>query len=168
MPKKRHRQIVAALDDALMKKLRRSRALIAKELPELVAKDQRLHDAMRDALRAARCGERSIRARFSCLTLRSAAETDLGTLDAFLTAERPLTSDIIDRLAKILKLKLEAIGSRPRPSAVQGRMNVLADSVRFDESEPHRHPDGQPATRKPFISFHCSGVYSTSRALLPL
>ncbi len=40
------------------------------------------------------------------------AETDMDTLDAFLMGERPLTSDIIDRLTKILKLKLEAIGPK--------------------------------------------------------
>ena len=47
MPKKKQRQIMAKLDDSLMKSLRRSRALIAKELPELIEKDQRLYDAMR-------------------------------------------------------------------------------------------------------------------------
>jgi hypothetical protein len=50
--------------------------------------------------------------------LADRAQTDTDTLDAFLTGERPLTSDIIDRLTKILKLKLGAIGSKqkPRPS----------------------------------------------------
>src|SRR5947209_18404311 len=43
MPKKR--RIVDHLPDALMKDIIRSRKLIAKELPELVEKGQRLHDA---------------------------------------------------------------------------------------------------------------------------
>jgi hypothetical protein len=33
------------------------------------------------------------------------------TLDAFLTGDAQLTSDIIDRLTKFLKLSLQAVGS---------------------------------------------------------
>ncbi len=48
MLKKKHRRIVNKLNDALLKKVRRSQALIAKELPELIEKDQRLYDAMQE------------------------------------------------------------------------------------------------------------------------
>src|SRR5207302_1214379 len=48
MPKKKQRRIVDKLSPALMKKLRRSRALIAEELPQLIEKGQRLYDAMRE------------------------------------------------------------------------------------------------------------------------
>src|SRR5713226_1496188 len=101
-----------------MKKLRRSRALIARELPELVEKDQRLHDAMQERTTsgALRCAIHSSKILLPDLADR--AQTDMDTLDAFLTAERPLTSDVIDRLAKILKLKLATVGTKqdPRPS----------------------------------------------------
>jgi len=36
----------------------------------------------------------------------------MNTLDSFLTGERALTPDVIDRLTKVLKLKLAAIGSK--------------------------------------------------------
>jgi len=112
MRKKNQRRIVDKLDDALMKKLRRSRALIAKELPELIAKDQRLTDAMQERTTSGALRRAIHSSKILLPDLADRAQTDLDTLDAFLTGERPLTSDIIDRLAKILKLKLEAVGSK--------------------------------------------------------
>jgi hypothetical protein len=115
MPKKKQRRIVGKLSESVMKRLRRSRLLIAKELPELIQKDQRLHDAMQErttsgALRRAIHGSKIL-----LPDLAERALTDMDTLDAFLTGERPLTSDIIDRLAKVLKLKLETTASKPKP-----------------------------------------------------
>ncbi|HMF19029.1 MAG TPA: hypothetical protein VKE98_17605 [Gemmataceae bacterium] len=115
MAKKKARKVVDKLSEPLMKKLRRSRLLIAKELPELIKKDQRLHDAMREqttsgALRRAIHGSKIL-----LPDLADRALTDMDTLDAFLTGERPLTSDVIDRLTKVLKLKLERPTSKPKP-----------------------------------------------------
>ena len=118
MRKKNQRRIVGKLSDTLMKKLRRSRALIAKELPELIEKDQRLHDAMRERTASGALRRAIHSSKLLLPDLADRAQTDMDTLDAFLTGERLLTSDIIDRLTKILKLKLEAIGpkQKPRPS----------------------------------------------------
>jgi hypothetical protein len=118
MPKKKQRRIVEKLSPALMKKLRRSRALIAKELPQLIEKGQRLYDAMLEPTPSGALRRAIHSSKLLLPDLAERAQTDMDTLDAFLTGERPLTSDIIDRLAKILKLKLEAVGPRrkPRPS----------------------------------------------------
>src|ERR1700674_5071589 len=118
MRKKKHRQIVGKLGDALMKKVRRSRALIAKELPELIEKDQRLFDAMRERTTSGALRRAIHSSKILLPDLADRAQTEMNTLDAFLTGERPLPSDIIDRLTTILKLKLEAITSKhkPRPS----------------------------------------------------
>jgi hypothetical protein len=112
--KKKQRRIIDKLDAVLMKKLRRSRALIAKELPDLIEKDQRLHDAMRERTTSGALRRAIHSSRILLPDLAERAETDMDTLDAFLTGERPLTSDVIDRLAKILKLRLEAVGSKPK------------------------------------------------------
>ena len=106
------RHIVDKLDEVLMKELRRSRALIAKELPALIEKDQRLYDAMQERSTSGTLRRAIHASKILLPDLASRAQTDMDTLDAFLTGERPLTSDIFDRLAKILKLKLEAIGRR--------------------------------------------------------
>jgi proline dehydrogenase len=112
MPKKKQRQVVEKLSAAVMKKLRRSRALVAKELPTLIDKDQRLSDAMQEPTTSGALRRAIHSSKLLLPDLADRAQTDSDNLDAFLTGERPLTSDVIDRLAKILKLKLEAIGSK--------------------------------------------------------
>jgi hypothetical protein len=112
MQKKKQRQIVDKLSDAVMKKVRRSRALIAKELPKLIEKDQRLCDAMQEPTTSGALRRAIHSSKILLPDLADRARTDMDTLDAFLTGERPLTSDIIDRLAQILKLKLEAVSSK--------------------------------------------------------
>jgi hypothetical protein len=115
MPKKRQRKIVAKLSESVMKKLRRSRLLIAKELPELIEKDQRLHDAMQEQTTSGALRRAIHSSKILLPDLADRALTDMDTLDAFLTGERPLTSDIIDRLTKLLKLKLEGPTGKPKP-----------------------------------------------------
>jgi hypothetical protein len=112
MSKKKQRQLVEKLPGALMKKLRRSRTLVAKDLPGLIEKDQRLADAMHESTTSGALRRAIHSSKILLPDLADRARTDSDTLDAFLTGEGPLTSDVIDRLAKILKLKLEAIGSR--------------------------------------------------------
>lgn len=112
MQKKSTRRIVARLDDKLVKQLRRSRTLVARELPELIEKDQRLYDAMRErttsgALRRAIHGSKIL-----LPDLADRVGTDLDCLDAFLTGGGILTSDVIDQLTKVLKLRLKAIRSK--------------------------------------------------------
>src|ERR1700687_1446238 len=113
---KKKRRIADNLSDVVMKRIRRSRALIAKELPELIEKDQCLHDAMRERTASGALRRAIHSSKLLLPDLAARTQTDMDTLDAFLTGERPLTSDIIDRLTKILKLKLEPIGSKQKPS----------------------------------------------------
>jgi hypothetical protein len=117
---KKKRQIAENLSDAVMKRIRRSRALIAKELPELVEKDQRLHDAMQEHTTSGSLRRAIHSSKILLPDLADHVQTEIDTLDAFLTGERPLTSDIIDRLTKVLGLKLNAIRvkQKPRPSKV--------------------------------------------------
>jgi hypothetical protein len=112
MGKKKQRQVVEKLPGALMKRLRRARARVAADLPRLIEKDQRLTDAMQQSTTSGALRRAIHSSKILLPDLADRAQTDSDTLDAFLTGEGPLTSDVIDRLAKILKLKLEAIGSR--------------------------------------------------------
>jgi len=117
MAKRKRRRIVDKLSDAITKRLRRSRALVAKELPELIAKDQRLHDAMHEPTTSGALRRAIHSSRILLPDLADRAQVDMDSLDAFLTGERPLSSDSIDRLAGILKLKLEAAAAKHRPRA---------------------------------------------------
>src|SRR2546430_1869736 len=94
MGKKKPRQIVGKLGDALMKKVPRSRALLAKELPELIDKDQRLSDAMRERTTSGALRRAIHSSKILLPDLADRAQTDMNTLDAFLTGERPLASDV--------------------------------------------------------------------------
>src|SRR5216683_7391375 len=107
MGKKKQRQIADKLSPPLMKQLRRSRALIAKELLELIAKDQRLHDAMQERTTSGALRRAIHASKILLPDLAARAQADMDILDAFLTGDQPLTSDVIDRLATILKLTLE-------------------------------------------------------------
>ncbi len=111
--KARHRH-VDTLPEPLMKEVRRSRALIAKELPQLVKKGQRLHDAAQERTTSGELRRAIHSSRFLFPDLARRAETDMDTLDAFLTGEGTLTSDIIDRLTKILKLRLRPVNGKPK------------------------------------------------------
>ena len=96
------------LTDAQLKELRKRRALIAKELPALGRKDQRLHDAMNEptlsgALRKAVHGSK-----LPLPEIAKRAAMNLSTLEAFLTADKTLRSDAMDRLANAVSLRLPA------------------------------------------------------------
>ena len=113
MPKRKSHRIMIQLTEAQMREVRKVRALVAKELPDLIKKDQRLHDAMREptlsgALRRAVHASKLL---LSDIAERATIEVD--ALEMFLTAEEPLPSDAMDRLARLLRLKLPA--DRPKP-----------------------------------------------------
>jgi hypothetical protein len=102
------------LDEEQIKRLQRDRKLIARELPELIAKHQRLCDAAKEATHSGAL-RRAIHASTILLdVLAERAGTDLATLDAFLIGQRPLTSAVIDQLTRILKLTLEPANGKPR------------------------------------------------------
>jgi hypothetical protein len=113
MRAKRKRRIVAELPTALMKEIHRSRALIAKELPKLVEKGQRLHDAKQEPTMSGALRRAIHTSKILLPDLADRAQADMDTLDAFLTGDRPLNSDVIDRLTKILRLKLGPANGKP-------------------------------------------------------
>lgn len=86
------------LTRAQVQRLRKDRAVIAKELPSLIAKHEciRLAAAERTTSGALRRAIHSSKILLHDLADRAA--TDMKTLDRFLTRERPVTSNIIDRL----------------------------------------------------------------------
>lgn len=103
------------LTSGQLKQLRKDRALIARELPDLAAKHQRLCDAAQEPTHSGAL-RRAVHASKMLLDdLADRAGTDLDTLDGFLTGQRTLTSDTIDRLTKILQLKLQPANGKPKP-----------------------------------------------------
>src|SRR6516164_11342318 len=107
MKKTKRRRRTVQLSAAQMQQLRKDRALIAKELPRLAAKRERLREAAAERTTSGVLRRAIHSSKFLLHDLAQRAGTDMETLDDFLTGERPLTSDVIDRLMKILKLRLE-------------------------------------------------------------
>src|SRR5437762_8249212 len=108
MRKTKPRRRTTQLTDAQMQQLRRDRERIAQELPDLIAKQRRICEAAEEPTTSGALRRAIHSSKFLLHDLADRAAIDLVTLDAFLTGMRPLGSDVIDRLTKILRLKLKA------------------------------------------------------------
>jgi hypothetical protein len=100
------RRIQGTLTPAQQRRLAKARKLIAAELPELVRRNQMRYDARKEetfsgALR------RAVYAFFlSPMKIADKGDIPWAALSKFLTGEKTLPSDAIDRLVKVLKLRL--------------------------------------------------------------
>jgi hypothetical protein len=119
MKKTKTKQRMIKVSKEQTQQLRADREVIAKELPLLVAKHKRLREAAADCTPSGVLRRAIHTSKFLLHDLAARAQTDMDTLDAFLTGERPLTSDIIDRLAHILKLKLDAVKGKAKTRAAK-------------------------------------------------
>ena|SRR5713101_4538357 len=124
MKKTKPRRRTVQLTAAQIQQLRRDQALIAKELPSLAAKHERICEAAAERTTSGALRRAIHSSKILLHDLARRADTDLETLDTFLTGERPLTSDIIDRLTKILKLKLESADGKLRAQRGNGRLGA--------------------------------------------
>jgi hypothetical protein len=124
MKKAKHGRRTVQLTAAQVQQLRKDRALIAKELPDLIAKHQRICDAAAERTTSGALRRAIHSSKILLHDLANRAQTDMDTLDTFLTGERPLTSDVIDRLTKILKLKLEAANGKARVRSAKVALGV--------------------------------------------
>ena len=109
--------------------------MIDKELPALAAKHERLCEAAQEPTHSAALRRAVHASKILLDDLAHRARTDLDTLDAFLTGDRTLTSDIIDRLTDILQLKLEPANGKPKPrraKAADSRKSVSVHSSTRD------------------------------------
>jgi hypothetical protein len=107
MNKRQANRVTRELTQAEKERLQRHREQIAHELPDLEARDQMRKDARDEATLSGEL-RRAIHA--SVLSLAEIA-TQVGItpimLDDFLTGERTLRSDVMDRLAGTLGYELE-------------------------------------------------------------
>jgi hypothetical protein len=109
------RRSTTQLTASQLKQLRKDRASIAKELPALAAKHERLCEAAKEPTHSGALRRAVHASKILLDDLAQRAGTDLDTLDAFMTGENTLTSDVIDRLTEILRLKLEPANGKPKP-----------------------------------------------------
>jgi hypothetical protein len=87
---------------------RRQRQLIADELPQLVHRDQMRKEAQDEPTLSGEFRRAIHSSQLSLAAIASKAGVTTVALDEFLTGERTLRSDVLDRLATVLGLRIQA------------------------------------------------------------
>lgn len=107
MPERQIKRVSRDLTDEEKNRLEKSRELIARELPDLQLRNQMREDARNEATLSGEL-RRAIHQSERSLTFLAAQVgiTPL-LLDDFLTGERTLRSDVLDRLAGVLGYDLQ-------------------------------------------------------------
>jgi len=108
-------RIYGTLTPAQKRHIKKVRALIAEELPDLIRRNQMAHDARKEKTFSGALRRAVHQYPLSPMKIAERAGLSWAELDDFLTAETTLPSDAIDRLVKVLKLKLPT--SKPRGTA---------------------------------------------------
>jgi transcriptional regulator with XRE-family HTH domain len=78
------------------------RAQIARELPEMIARDQMRKEAREESTLSGELRRTIDACELSIATIAARVGVTPDTLDEFLTGERTLRSDVLDRLARVL------------------------------------------------------------------
>ncbi len=108
MEQRKVRRFTRKLSRAEQKRLKRQREQIAGELPELIAQDQRRKEAREEATLSGELRRAVHASRLSLSAIAERASIAPLLLDDFLTGERTLRSDVMDRLAEILRFRAHA------------------------------------------------------------
>jgi hypothetical protein len=105
-------RVHGALSPAQQRRLKSMRTRIAKELPDLVRRNQLAHAARKEKTFSGALRRAVHQCRWSPAKLADMAGISWAELDEFLTGERTLPSNAIDRLMNVLRLKLPLNKSR--------------------------------------------------------
>jgi hypothetical protein len=92
-------------------RLKRQRELIAQELPDLARRDQMRKEAQEEPTLSGELRRAIHASSLSLATIASRAGTTPLLLDEFLTGERTLRSDVLDRLASALGFRFQPVPS---------------------------------------------------------
>lgn len=106
------RRILRTLSGAKQRELRKVRQQVRDELPELVKKLQVVKNASKENTFSGELRRAIHSSKLLLPTIADRANIPLLTLDYFLTGEKPLPSDMIDRLVEVLGYRLRRAGKR--------------------------------------------------------
>ncbi len=106
MEKREARRITRPLTEAEQERVRRHQEAIADELPRMTARDQVRNEARQEATLSGQLRRAVHASELSLSAIAAGAGITPLELDEFLTAERTLGSDVIDRLAHVLGCQL--------------------------------------------------------------
>jgi hypothetical protein len=108
------RRIHGALTAAQQRRVEKARQQAAQELPDLIRRNQMRFDARKEKSFSGLLRRAIHRFPQSPMKIAERAKIEWEDLSDFLTGEKPLPSDAIDRLVKAVKLKLPAVKATPR------------------------------------------------------
>ena len=103
------RRVTRTLTEAEQTRLRQQRALIADELPDLVLRDQLRKDARDEATLSGELRRAVNNSEHSLAEIAQSCGVTPLLLDDFLTGERTLRSDVLDRLVRVLGYELQRV-----------------------------------------------------------
>lgn len=106
MNARRAKRITRELSEAEKERLKRYRQQVAQELPELQARDQMRKDAREQSTLSGDLRRAIHESGLSLAEIAARAGITPMMLDDFLTGQRTLRSDVIDRLAGVLGCQL--------------------------------------------------------------
>lgn len=110
MSKPNARRVTRTLTPDEQDRLRRQRAQIAAELPDLAARDRMRKEAREEVTLSGELRRAVHASAFSLSSIAEKAGIPTLALDEFLTGERTLRSDVLDRLAGVLGYELQPRG----------------------------------------------------------
>ena len=105
------RHISRELTPTERERLQKLREQIAEELPDMTARDQLRKEAREEATLSGELRRAIHASEFSLTTIASRVGLDPIVLDEFLTGERTLRSDVLDRLASVLNYRVAPVRS---------------------------------------------------------
>lgn len=109
MTKVQPRRISRELTAEQLRRLEHQQQQIASELPNLAARDQMRKEAREEATLSGDLRRAVHRSSLSLTTIAERIGIDPVLLDDFLTGERTLRSDVMDRLATVLEFELTRV-----------------------------------------------------------
>ncbi len=107
-------RIHGTLTPAQKRRVEKAQQQIAEELPDLIRRNQMRYDARKEKTFSGVLRRAAHRLPLSPMKIAEQAEIAWADFSDFLTGEKPLLSDAIDRLVKVLKLKLPSEKPKPR------------------------------------------------------
>lgn len=110
MSKREARRVTRDLKPEELRRLEHQREQIAAELPEMVARDRMRKEASEEATLSGELRRAIHASDHSVSTLAQRVGIPPLLLDDFLTGERTLRSDVLDRLAEVLGCQLTRTG----------------------------------------------------------
>lgn len=106
MEKRRVKRVTRELTDVEKSRLRQYQQQVAEELPDLQARDQMRKDARDEATVSGEVRRAIHASELSLSEIAARVRVTPIVLDDFLTGERTLRSDVLDRLASVLGYEL--------------------------------------------------------------